>query len=164
MRGLVNKQIYNGDGDKKLELIFDSERVLYHGTTNLFADHIRKNGIKIYPRKFGADFGHGFYMTMGNENQALKWATIKSKNVGIPDKQLLEDMKMTVRDYISIAKELKPAILNTPTTYASLRGGGFLGTTAYQPFIDQAIPVCPTVQLARKPTSVSLPAKYSLRH
>ena len=49
------------------------EVALYHGTTTLYLDHFKKNGIQLVNTKKRRDFGTGFYLTT-NYLQALEYA------------------------------------------------------------------------------------------
>lgn len=105
---------------------FDFTEYLYHGTIDLFGELIRQHGIKIIKRsKNGVDFGPGFYLTVGNEEQARVWAERKAENPAIPNAEILELLQMTVRDFLGIRTSIKPCILKyriTDTTaWMSLR-------------------------------------------
>jgi hypothetical protein len=71
-----------------------------------------KKGIKIITRKnIGVDFGPGFYVTVGDEQQAWDLAHRRAKRPIIPSGQVLEMLEMTIRDFLAIKQTLKPAII-----------------------------------------------------
>jgi hypothetical protein len=109
-----------------LRYTFNPADDLYHGTLDIYADLIIKHGIKIITRsKGGVDFGPGFYLTFGNEEQARNWADKKAELPAIPNRQVLDLLQMTVRDFLGIRDSIKPSIvkfrIKDPDAWMSLR-------------------------------------------
>lgn len=103
---------------------------LYHGTNDLYYDIIRNHGIRIIKRPKGdVDFGPGFYVSVGLQQQAAKWALDKATNPTY-NKEAFEIIGMTFRDFMSVKYNLKPVVLkyriNDPSRWKELKHKIFL--------------------------------------
>lgn len=94
-----------------MQVGFNPQDYLYHGTSDLYCDIIQNHGIRIIKRPKGdVDFGPGFYVSVGLQQQAAKWALDKA-TFPTYNKEALEIIEMTYRDFMSVKDNFKPMVL-----------------------------------------------------
>ena len=94
-----------------MNVVFDPSQLVFHGTIDLYANIIEKRGMKLINRKKrGVDFGPGFYLSVGIEQQALEMA-LQRKEVPRYYSEALEPEGITYNDFRGLRDSVRPAIM-----------------------------------------------------
>ena len=96
-----------------MHLDFDVSATFYHGTIDIYGKLIEEKGIIIFNDTLvGLDFGAGFYLTQGNEQQAKEFAEQRARKAKMPRKEVLEMLDLDESGFLKLRKKIKPALIS----------------------------------------------------
>lgn len=94
-----------------MRITFAPDQTLYHGTINIYAQVIQECGIDIIKRKNdGVDFGPGFYLSVGDLEQAKQWARDRAR-YPVYHGEALDKIGITRAQFKAIKAEVVSVVL-----------------------------------------------------
>ncbi|MGD6869337.1 DUF3990 domain-containing protein [Bacillus cereus] len=84
-----------------MNIKFNSQHYLYHGTIDLYGDLIEQKGIRIIQRTDnGVDFGAGFYLSSHDTKLAVRTAIRRTEKTPPPSDEMLELLGMSRMEFL----------------------------------------------------------------
>lgn len=97
-----------------MNITFNSQHYLYHGTIDLYGDLIKQKGIHIIQRtNNGVDFGSGFYLSSNDKELAIRTAIRRTEKTPPPSDEVLKLLGMNRLQFLveRNKKGFKPVLL-----------------------------------------------------